>query len=67
MLSVMPKDSAMPQTLESYRLRAVECLAEARRAPHETDKAIFLEMAEQWLSLAGRDDKAPSSFGALVG
>ncbi len=67
MLSVMPKDSAMPQTLDSYRLRAAECLAEARRAPHETDKAIFLEMAEQWLSLAAHGDKAPNTFGALVG
>jgi hypothetical protein len=67
MLSVMRKDSVMPQTIDSYRLRAAECLVEARRAPHETDKAIFLEMAEQWLSLAARGDKAPQTFGVLVG
>ncbi len=57
----------MPQTIDSYRLRAAECLAQARRTPDETDKAIFLEMAEQWLSLAASGDKTPSSFGALIG
>jgi hypothetical protein len=55
-------------TAESFRARAAECLAQARQSHEETDKAIFLEMAEEWLSLAagGEKPKAVPIF-ALVG
>jgi hypothetical protein len=54
-------------TVETYRTRAAECLAQARRASEEEDKATFLEMAEEWLSLAASGDKAPDPVYALVG
>lgn len=57
----------MPQTIDSYRLRAAECLDQARRSAVEEDKAIFLEMAEEWLSLAAAGDKSAGAFGVLVG
>ncbi len=57
----------MPQTIDSYRLRAAECLDQARRSPAEEDTAAILEMAEEWLSLAAAGEKSAGAFGALVG
>ncbi len=57
----------MPQTIDSYRLRAAECLDQARRSTVEEDKAAFLEMAEEWLSLAAAGEHSGGAFGALVG
>jgi hypothetical protein len=57
----------MTQT-DSYRTRAAECLQQARRARAEEDKASFLEMAEEWLSLAASgESNRPAPFAALVG
>ncbi|MGE4064409.1 MAG: hypothetical protein AB7E79_13665 [Rhodospirillaceae bacterium] len=49
----------MTVILNTYRLRAAECLEQARRARDEDDKAAFLEMAEEWLSLAASRDAVP--------
>lgn len=42
-----------------YRTRAAECLEQARRARDTEDKAAFLEMAEEWLSLAASRETTP--------
>jgi hypothetical protein len=62
-------DSPMTVTLDSYRIRAAECLVQARDARDEEDKAAFLEMAEEWLSLATGREAAPQPtlFYSLVG
>ena len=59
----------MTITLNSYRIRAAECLEQARQACDEGDKAAFLEMAEEWLSLAtGREqEQADAPTFSLVG
>ncbi len=58
----------MSKQIDSYRVRAAECLQQARRARAEEDKASFLEMAEEWLSLAASGDThRPAPFAALVG
>jgi hypothetical protein len=58
----------MTIALDSYRIRAAECLDQARLARDEQDKAAFLEMAEEWLSLAARPETAPpGAFYSLVG
>lgn len=61
----------MPMTItrDSYRIRAAECLDQARLARDEEDKAAFLEMAEEWLSLAAgpRVAPPPGPFYSLVG
>jgi hypothetical protein len=59
----------MTATLDTYRIRAAECLAQARHARDEEDKAAFLEMAEEWLSLAAGPETAPppAPFYSLVG
>jgi hypothetical protein len=59
----------MTVTLASYRIRAAECLDQARLARDEEDKAAFLEMAEEWLSLATGPEAAPqlTPFYSLVG
>ena len=56
----------MTQT-DSYRSRAAECLQQARRARAEEDKASFLEMADEWLSLAASGKSRPAPFAALIG
>lgn len=59
----------MTAKLDTYRTHAAECLDQARRARDEADKATFLEMAEEWLSLAaaGEETEASAPFHALVG
>lgn len=58
----------MSKQIDTYRVRAAECLQQARRARAEEDKASFLEMAEEWLSLAASGDaNRPAPFAALVG
>lgn len=58
----------MTVILDSYRIRAAECLAQSRLARDEEDKAAFLEMAEEWLSLAAsRETTEAVPFYSLVG
>ena len=59
----------MPTKIESYRTRAAECLEQARRTSAEEDKATFLQMAEEWLTLAASCDQpqAHQPVFALVG
>lgn len=59
----------MTASVDTYRIRAHECLAQARRAPEDADKATFLEMAEEWLSLAaaGEQTRVSASVYPLVG
>jgi hypothetical protein len=40
------------QRAVNYRERAEECRSEARHAFKEADKAVWLEMAKEWLKLA---------------
>lgn len=55
-------------TTDTYRLRAAECLAQARSARSETDKAAFLEMAEEWLALAAAGEGSrPAPAIGLIG
>lgn len=58
---------SMSKQIDSYRVRAAECLQQARRARAEEDKASFLEMAEEWLSLAASGETSPAPVYALVG
>jgi hypothetical protein len=41
---------------QEYRQLAAECLRVARQINSPSDKAILLEMAEKWRSLAEREE-----------
>lgn len=59
----------MTSRFDTFSHRAAECLDQAQRSADAETKALFLEMAEQWLSLAEASAKNPHAapFHALVG
>lgn len=47
-------------TTANHRRYAEECVAMAQRAEHESDKALWLTLAQSWVRLAEHVARGPS-------
>jgi len=47
-------------TTANHRRYAEECIAMARRSEHESDKALWLTLAQSWVRLAEHVARGPS-------
>jgi hypothetical protein len=51
-------------TAANHRRYAEECIAMAQRSEHESDKALWLTLAQSWVRLAEHVARGPSWSGA---
>jgi hypothetical protein len=54
--------SGVMGTTQDHRRYAEECIAMAQRADDESDKALWLTLAQSWVRLAEHVARGPSPF-----
>jgi hypothetical protein len=54
------------ETIQDHRKCAAQCVAMARRSPAESDKALWLTLAQSWVRLAEHVERAETAQSQAV-
>jgi len=54
------------ETIQDHRKCAAQCVAMAQRSPAESDKALWLTLAQSWVQLAEHVERAKTDQSPAI-